>query len=898
MLTTPLAAQARPSLAPANLFHSSAKRAGLNSARPTPVAAHGDGLLVADHNGSHEHMKCHTHEKTPLTDLQRTLVEAGELEARRLVEPVLPHLSPPGPVVDAGPSHAAADGRRSRRKGAPEMLSDDSPLRPNNFLAFDPSTGLPHLNPLPLDSHTAAVVRPANRLCPLGQVPGLDHAADPHWIWPGRIRRGELTLLAGDICSGKSFVACDLIARLSSGRPLPDAPPDMPPAPPLEVLLVVGLESHPEVLHDRLHRLDADPSRVQVLRLVQEETAAHQSLVRNFAADRDLGLLTRHLQEHPGTQLVVLDSFDRLAGSRYSPAVIRQVLTRLQSIAATSGVAILITKSYAHTPRPGRHLRALGSTVFADCLRSIWAIEQPSPEEAEDEFSLPTSSGNLPSHRLVPLKLNDFEWSTALDFTLREHRVEWLGGPRECPARHHGYDPAQARRKAERSILQEACEFLRSLLAAGPVASTLVRQQADRAGLSWRTVQRAKGLLEVTSSMTWVGGDHLWNWWLPGTPTVCSPEQAIDDRKPEQPSESSPAPAAKPQRGVPRFRALVQRSGIDSPDVVSTAVFFEAIRQPGVPDMTDSEIVAALARMSVRVGTPPAPQPSQLRTFEWIRGMDGVESPATSESAGPQGIAGAASGSTTPPTTGPAAGSGPRPFAMPVTAASLAVATRTAGAASAGATSAGATSAGGAGQHALEPGAMRGQRLLSALTGGSAQAMALWAPTASGQTASAPTATAPAPVSAAPKAPASDSVARPSGNQVPATRPERPQPALTHLETSGQRGIDQRLAADNGSGGGATGLSGRVTASGESPGGTESSRQAAAAFRSGGASVAGREGVSGPAGGQPQGGGRNPAGSVTGPTAEDVTQESSGRRLSKEEKRRRHKNRKKLALTR
>jgi hypothetical protein len=107
------------------------------------------------------------------------------------------------------------------------------------------------------------------------------------------------------------------------------------------VLLVVGLESHPEVLHERLHRLDADPARVQVLRLVQEETAAHQSLVRNFAADRDLGLLTRHLQEHPGTQLVVLDSFDRLAGSRYSPAVIRQVLTRLQSIAATRATPTL-----------------------------------------------------------------------------------------------------------------------------------------------------------------------------------------------------------------------------------------------------------------------------------------------------------------------------------------------------------------------------------------------------------------------------------------------------------------------------------------------------------------------------------------------------------------------------
>ncbi|MFM8219117.1 MAG: hypothetical protein ACKOJF_09335, partial [Planctomycetaceae bacterium] len=290
-----------------------------------------------------------------------------------------------------------------------------------------------------------------------------------------------------------------------------------PPQPPTDVLLVVGLEASPEVLQERLAHLGADVHRVQVLRIMQEETKNNVSLSRNFALDRDLGLLAHHLEFHPAVQLVVLDSFDRLAGSRFSPTLIRQLLTRLQVLAAASGVAILVTKSYAHVPRPGRHLRALGCSVFADCLRSIWAIEQPALAGAPDDEESP------PTHRLVPLKLNDCERSTTLDFTLRNHRVEWLGPPRDCSTRHHGYDPAQARRREERNAQEEARDFLQALLAEGPLPSFQVRQSAERAGLGWRTVQRAKQHLEITSSMHRAGREQSWTWWLPGTPTTPAP---------------------------------------------------------------------------------------------------------------------------------------------------------------------------------------------------------------------------------------------------------------------------------------------------------------------------------------------------------------------------------------
>jgi hypothetical protein len=287
------------------------------------------------------------------------------------------------------------------------------------------------------------------------------------------------------------------------------------------VLLVVGFETHPEVLQERLARLEADASRVHVLRIMQEETKDNVSLNRNFSLERDLGVLANHLHFNPAVQLIILDSFDRLAGTRFSPTIIRRLLTRLQVLAASSGAAILVTKSYAHVPRPGRHLRALGSSVYGDSLRSIWAIEQPALDGDPDD------GDNQPTHRLVPLKLNDCERSTSLDFTLRQHRVKWLGPPRDCSTRHHGYDPAQARRREERSAVAEARDFLQALLGEGPLPSFQVRQQSDRAGLGWRTVQRAKQQLEISSRMSRVGREQSWTWWLPGTPPVRSSEAAM-----------------------------------------------------------------------------------------------------------------------------------------------------------------------------------------------------------------------------------------------------------------------------------------------------------------------------------------------------------------------------------
>jgi AAA domain len=43
------------------------------------------------------------------------------------------------------------------------------------------------------------------------------------WLWPGRIPLGYVTLLVSDPGAGKSLVALDIAARVTTGKPWPDA---------------------------------------------------------------------------------------------------------------------------------------------------------------------------------------------------------------------------------------------------------------------------------------------------------------------------------------------------------------------------------------------------------------------------------------------------------------------------------------------------------------------------------------------------------------------------------------------------------------------------------------------------------------------------------------------------
>ena len=81
------------------------------------------------------------------------------------------------------------------------------------------------------------------------------------WFWPGRLALGKLAILDGDPGLGKSLVALDLCARLSTGRAFPDGRPCPGSG---NALVLNGEDGVEDTIRPRLQALGADLERVFV----------------------------------------------------------------------------------------------------------------------------------------------------------------------------------------------------------------------------------------------------------------------------------------------------------------------------------------------------------------------------------------------------------------------------------------------------------------------------------------------------------------------------------------------------------------------------------------------------------------------------------------------------------
>src|SRR5690242_16558239 len=79
------------------------------------------------------------------------------------------------------------------------------------------------------------------------------------WLWPNRFAFGTLAMLEGDPGEGKSLIALDLCARLSTGRSMPDG---MPAPGVVGSIVLQSEDSYTHVALPRLRAMDADESRV------------------------------------------------------------------------------------------------------------------------------------------------------------------------------------------------------------------------------------------------------------------------------------------------------------------------------------------------------------------------------------------------------------------------------------------------------------------------------------------------------------------------------------------------------------------------------------------------------------------------------------------------------------
>ena len=302
------------------------------------------------------------------------------------------------------------------------------------------------------------------------------------WLWPSRIPQGEITLVEGDPSVNKSSLLVDLAARVSSGREMPDGSEAAPGG----VLMLLGEDSLEKTVIQRLDVAGANRTRIAVL---DESTRIPD----------DLNLIEETTYMIGATLFLVDPLVAFLTPDSNSDQKVRQALTRLKQFAERTGVAVVIVRHLNKRGGKQALYRGSGSIGIIAATRSALLIGK-SPDDPNLRVMCQTKSNLGP---LSPSLL--FEPVSSPNGIVQ---IEWHG---ECE-----YTPENllAPPTPNGSRLTQAMSFLVQLLANGPVEQSMVKFEASKAGLAYRTVERAKEILNVISERKgWgPGSTCYWRW--------------------------------------------------------------------------------------------------------------------------------------------------------------------------------------------------------------------------------------------------------------------------------------------------------------------------------------------------------------------------------------------------
>jgi hypothetical protein len=316
---------------------------------------------------------------------------------------------------------------------------------------------------------------------------------DVRWLWQDRIPYGKLTLLVGDPSVGKSFLSLDIATRLSTGVGWPDR--QCVPITPRNTVIVTAEDDLADTVRPRLDAAGANVDRITaVVGTKRRRDRKHEWL----CLDLDIPVLAEHVTAVEAG-LLILDPITAYFSSKsdsHSNTDVRGVLGPLSDLAASTGCAVLAI-THLNKGKAGRALyRAMGSLAFIAAARASWLLGRDPEHDSRRLF--------------LPIKNNLVRDPSGLAFEIVDGRLEW------SPNRIDVDTDSVLADDGEQTSRARAGDWLVSVLAPGPVLVSHLRATAEVAHIGWRSIERAKTDLGVTSARSGgVGGAGSWSWKLP-----------------------------------------------------------------------------------------------------------------------------------------------------------------------------------------------------------------------------------------------------------------------------------------------------------------------------------------------------------------------------------------------
>jgi putative DNA primase/helicase len=327
------------------------------------------------------------------------------------------------------------------------------------------------------------------------------------WLWRNKLPLGEITNFNGLPGEGKSVVTCNVAAAVTTGGKFLDGTENT--LGPSEVL-ILSTEDRPEtVLVPRLRAAGADLSKVILIKSTLTTTATGKGGERSVALDADIDAIKTTLRENPNIRLFVIDPVSNHLGkkSMLKEQEVRDVLNEL----SLDGVATLIVCHLNKNANLGAQQRTMGAGAFTGRARAAFAFVS----DLEDKEV----------HHMVSTKAN-YAKASGLRYGIETKRITLDdGSTEEVPyVVYLGESTGDAdrlldmdaKRRSDPTKTQRAQDFLQAFLADGPKPQTECVKGARELGISERTLDTAKGNLNVESRKTEDG----WMWSLPSVPVA------------------------------------------------------------------------------------------------------------------------------------------------------------------------------------------------------------------------------------------------------------------------------------------------------------------------------------------------------------------------------------------
>jgi hypothetical protein len=322
-----------------------------------------------------------------------------------------------------------------------------------------------------------------------------------NWLWPDRIASGKINFVAGYPDQGKSQITCDMAARVSNGADWPNGEGQAALG---TVLMLSAEDGAADTIVPRLKAAGADLDKIKIVAPTVMTDAKGR---RMFNLAEDLGRLTRLVRACDDVRLVVIDPISAYMGGKgtadtYKNTEVRAVLAPLAEWAELHDVAVIFV-SHFNKNGSGRALsRLTDSLAFGALARCGWLVV---PERDED--------GETGRKLFLRGKNNLAADAGGIVYTIESRTIE---GDIEAPyiVWHEPIqvtaDDALGQGDVRATAQDQAADFLSSALADGPVPVAQLKDRAAARSISWRTVERAKDLLGVTSQKLNFG--RGWQW--------------------------------------------------------------------------------------------------------------------------------------------------------------------------------------------------------------------------------------------------------------------------------------------------------------------------------------------------------------------------------------------------